>query len=580
MKIDMKIDMTAGRTRLEKLAQFLNENSNDQHGPVELDPELLYGDDDGEGSEKVCLRGMDGVNDRGADDDDDGDDGDEDDEDDWIGTDVWDPELLRLINETSATERGGRPADPNNQSPTSIAHHGAAGSSAGGASRLQQRLVALRQAEEDKLMAECTFRPKTGRAPRAAGMHRLYGGSGRDHGVPAPERLFLMQHDQRRLAAVARHQEEAERQFRETCTFAPVLVDDTHSKVKNAMYKVPLQERVGVEWRKREEIMKQATARADVECTFRPEINESSRRIAGARKQREQEGVVERKAALVKPDRDDGRWSINPVSERILETSEAIPSGFHERQVYFEEMRREKQAAMLREAREKEAQRASFVASLPAGVLGRSCRLERQMQESAEERIHRMSLQEADAIRRRREMRKRELDAQFSHKPVLNQASLDMARDLPSIRDRVAKEKPLNDSSVDGECTFHPDTRKAAVNGFYVRYKVPDATSVDVERSSRERAERMRQTLAREAEERVAKEMEECTFRPLTNGGKVRRPPGDVQLELMPGMDRFFEKLVMQHESEMAKKEREEEVFGHGRRWNGALTVVRPFRLT
>ncbi len=90
----------------------------------------------------------------------------------------------------------------------------------------------------------------------------------------------------------------------------------------------------------------------------------------------------------------------------------------------------------------------------------------------------------------------------------------------------------------------------------------------------------MRQTLAREAEERVAKEMEECTFRPLTNGGKVRRPPGDVQLELMPGMDRFFEKLVMQHESDMAKKEREEEVFGHGRRWNGALTVVRPFRLT
>jgi len=45
-------------------------------------------------------------------------------------------------------------------------------------------------------------------------------------------------------------------------------------------------------------------------------------------------------------------------------------------------------------------------------------------------------------------------------------------------------------------------------------------------------------------------------------------------------MDRFLENLVMQHESDMAKKEREEEVFGYGRRWNGELTVARPFRLS
>lgn len=567
--------MTAGRTRLEKLAQFLNENSNDHCGPVELDPELLYGDDDAVDVDKFCNRGMDGVGDGG------------DGEEDWIGTDVFDPELLRLINETStAASSGGADRIPSGSD--DIGASGGMSMSAAGlvageaASRLQQRLAALRQAEEDKLMAECTFRPKTGRAPRATDMNRLYGGSGQDHGVPASERLYLMQHGQRRLAATARYQEEAERKFREACTFAPVLVDEMHSKVKNAMYNVPLQERVGMEWRKREEIMKQARARADVECTFRPEINASSRRIAAARKQREHGGVVERKAALVKPGGDACPSSrlVNRESERILETSEAIPGGFQERQMYFEEIRKQKQAAMLREARVEEAQRALFVASVPAGVLERSGRLERQMQESTDERIQRMSQDEAEEIRRRREMRKRELDAQFLHKPTLNKASLAMACDLPSIRERVAAKKSLTDPTVEKECTFHPDTRKEAVNGFYARYEVPDARSADVVRAAQARAERMRSAMAREAEERLAKEMKECTFRPVTNGGKVRRPRSVVPLELMPGMDRFLENLVMQHESDMAKKEREEEVFGYGRRWNGELTVARPFRLS
>ena len=569
--------MTTGQTRLEKLAQFLNENSNDHHGPVELDPELWYGDDGVLDVEKSCYRDVDGV----------GGDGGE--GEDWIGTDVWDPELLRLINETSTTESSGRRDDC---SPTESCHGGAhgrtsmpgTGSMAGdGGSRVQQRLAALRQAEEDKLMAECTFRPKTGRAPRATNINRTCGGFGQGRGVPASERLFLMQQGQRRQEAMMRYQEEAERKFREACTFAPVLVDDTHSKVKNAMYKVPVHERTGMEWRKREELVKQATARADVECTFRPEINASSRRLAAVRKQRELRGVVERKAALMKPCGGEGPSTrlVNRESERILETSEAIPGGFHERQVYFETIRQQKQAAMLREARALETERASFVASMPgAGVMETSGRLERQMQESMDERVLRMSHEEAEAIQRRREMRKRELDAQFSHKPALNRASLAMARDLPSIRERAAPAKTLTDPTIERECTFHPDTRKAPVKGFYARYEVPDAASDDVVRAAQARAERVRAAMAREAEERHAKEMEECTFRPVTNGGRVRRPPVGVPLELMPGMDRFLEKLVMQHESDMARKEREEEVFGYGSRWNGELTMVRPFRLT
>ena len=580
--------MTVRRTRLEKLAQFLNENSNDlgRRGPVELDPDLLYGEDDMEDGEDVV-----GVDTSPMD------------EEDWIGTDVYDPDLLRLINETSASRDGRDGRDE--LSPTGSGYsRGSRGTRDSGgisittgsvtevpvaASRLEQRLAALRQAEEEKLMAECTFKPKTGRAPRRTNMNRLYGASDRDDGMAASERLFLMQHGQRRQAAIVRYEEEAERAFRETCTFTPALMDDSHSKVKSSLYKLPLQERVGMEWRKREEIVRQATARADIECTFRPEINQTSRKIAALRKQKEAEGGVRRKMALNAPlgSAKDGvrgsAWAVvNQESERILRTSETIPEGFHERQAYFEQMRKNKHERMFRAARDQEAEMASsFVASVPVGVLN-SERLERQMQETADERLQRMSHGEAEAARRRREMRKRELDAQFSHAPSLNQVSLEMARDLPSIRERVAAVKSTAAVGVDKECTFRPDTRKPAVRGFYSRYEVPNVTSTDFARAADERADRARAAMARVAEERRAeeiKEMEECTFKPVTNGGRVRKPRDDVPLELMPGMGRFVEKLVMQHEGEMAKKAREDEVFGHASRWKNELTVVRPFHL-
>jgi len=169
----------------------------------------------------------------------------------------------------------------------------------------------------------------------------------------------------------------------------------------------------------------------------------------------------------------------------------------------------------------------------------------------------------------------------------LNEASLTMCKNLPSIQERtgleqlaIEKAREAERQRIDEECTFRPDTRKAAVRGFYSAYRVPEVASADVARAAQERADRMREFVKRIEAERVAKELEQCTFKPVTNAGKVMRPPKDAPpLEGMPGMQRYIEKLVLQQDREIERKEREAEVFGYGRRWKNELTAFEPFQI-
>ena len=560
---------TARLSRLERLAQFVLNDSNglsggSEHGPYELDADLLYGSGDEDVVGDLEFAG-----------------------DDWlVGTDVYDEELLRLINEhaTTSDSSGGVGEALDELSAGEDGRPGMSGVCGTGtrtalSTESAQSTRSPRPTRDDD--DECTFAPKTGRGP--------YGRSRADAvgGLSVSERMFMQQHNNKREAAILRHREEEERKFREACTFAPRLVDSEHFKVRSARYQVPLRERVGMEWRRREEAVKRATAEVDAECTFRPLLNETSRKLVEARKARETAGGVRRRMAVA-PDEgvgvEGGGVKATKESERILERSSAIPkAGFHARQAYFEALKEKKQAMVeARAAAETRARANAFVANvLP--VAGRGI-----VEESRDQWVMRMTYGEAEKAMRRREMRKRELEQEFGFKPALNDASLAMCADLPSIRERTASVAARTgrvpdavDGTVDAACTFRPDTSKAPVKGFYGRYRVPEAPARgEVTRAARARTDRVRAAMERMEAEKLAREMAECTFKPQTNGG-VRRPAeGAVRLEDMPGMEGWVQRLAMQHDSEVEKKAREETVFGAGRNWRGGVTVFQPFDLS
>jgi len=560
---------TARLTRLERLAQLLLNDSNglsgSEHGPYELDADLLYGSGDEDVVGDLEFAG-----------------------DDWlVGTDVYDEELLRLINEHATTSDSsggvgealdGLPAGEDGRPGTSGVSgvSGVCGTRTALSTQSTQSTRPTRDAGDDD---ECTFAPKTGRGPCGRSRADAVGG------LSVSERLFTQRHNNKREAAILRHREEEERKFREACTFAPRLVDSEHSKVRSARYQVPLRERVGMEWRRREEAVKRATAEADAECTFRPLLNETSRKLVEARKARETVGGVRRRMAVAPGDGvEGGGVKATKESKRILERSSAIPkAGFHARQAYFGALKEKKQAMMeARAAAETRARANAFVANvLP--VAGRGI-----LEESRDQWVMRMTYGEAEKAMRRREMRKRELEQEFGFKPALNDASLAMCADLPSIRERTAsvaaragRGPDAVDSAVDAACTFRPDTSKAPVKGFYGRYRVPQAPARgEVTRAARAKTDRMRAAMERMEAEKLAREMAECTFKPQTNG-RVRRPAeGAVRLEDMPGMEGWAQRLAMQHDSEAEKKAREETVFGAGRNWTGGVTVCRPFDLS
>ena len=632
-------------SRLERLAAILTANDNSD-GPFELDPALLYGagDDDGENEEEKGA----GVGDAGnGKDERNGDawfgDGLE-----WIGaTDVYDEELLRLIQAGEVEEEEvveeevvvGEVDDDDEVGDhlRSSEVSGVVGSHVDDSvdredvkafpawrpsrERLEARMEALRAEGEAKEMADCTFAPKTGRGPKTTTSFLSESSS------ELGSRLFLRRHDARREAALRRHREEAERQFREACTFAPRLVARRTGKEDG----VPLAQRVGEEWRKKEAVLQRARERADVECTFAPVLNETSRRLVAARREgrggrggrggcdrrdgsnddddqddddQDDGRVVVRKVACAHPVRDTV-WDtergvkvrVNKESERILERS-GIPTkeGFHARQLHFAELVAKKREEMEAREREEMVQRANgFVArEVPESVIAASrdsgnARIEGRV-ESRAEWVARMTYGEVERIRMRREARKRELEAELgAFTPALNDASLAMCADLPSIRERSLRgtnggDQTRDSAWLDPECTFAPDTRKAPVKGFYGRYRVPEASGRTDElramRPASAKADRVRAAMEQLEAEKLAREMEECTFAPRTNWGRVPMDGlGSVSLDEMPGMARFREKLAMQEMAAREKKAREDAVFGAGRGWRNELTVVEPFKL-
>ena len=296
-----------------------------------------------------------------------------------------------------------------------------------------------------------------------------------------PAKRLLAHHGKKKEADVRRWKEEYEREFREHCTFAPSLLQDavkTRLGRDSAFYNIPIEKRLSLEWRRKEERLQDATKRADRDATFQPQINQLSRQIAEKRRERMKHGMDTGKHKIITEYEDNVHkgFMASRQSDNILQLSESIPRGFQDRQDYFVSKYQRNQSVMLEErGMEHEHE---FRAKIPADVIASSNRLVKQMLETRKERIDRMAHGDAAEIEARRMKRKQEMDAQFRYKPELNKKSLEMASSEEGrVGDAILKRVQDYKDGRYNECTFKPDTSKPYVHGFYCEYMVPKGNS-------------------------------------------------------------------------------------------------------
>ena len=392
-------------------------------GPVELDPELLYGDAIYSEEDRPRLR-------------------------DEPRGDVSTDKVSRVQSRNHPGSGGleGRIG-------TRVYHEDARQ-----VNRLHDRLEELRRERDGKEMGECTFKPKVGRGPREGarvccdGVERYMVRSGK------------------REKDVRKWKEEEETRLKKECTFVPLLREDSVKKELGARgVLVPIQNRLATERRKKEERLQKAKEIMDADVTFQPKIDLMSRRIAEKRKERVLR--VGRKECHVPEEVEQQRFTC-AKSEEILEKSGSIPLDFKERQEYFSERYREKQERSRRSKEAHDKVRPG-VSKIPAHLLIGSERLVRQMLESEEERIERMCFGERQRIEEQRLQRKKALDSQFRFKPALNKRSLEMSKDPQTVVPRFQKELEEYKSQKYRDCTFQPDVSKPRVFGYHDVYEVP-----------------------------------------------------------------------------------------------------------
>lgn len=456
-------------------------------------------------------------------------------------------------------------------------------------------------------MAECTFAPRTGRAPLGPYAQR--------QSLPVVDRLLLAtggHHNSRsKVSTAQRHVEEREEAQRAACTFKPQLSSKPpESLLKNGEYK-PIHRRLDEEWRRKETVLAQARAKADREATFQPEINSLSRRLAARRRQSDKVSLFKK----AKPTHGQQDHSFKPVinatSERLLEMSTSVPSDFQRRQRMFE--------------RRREARREFVATSVDAGtvtfrpatsantslVLALSDRRFHQVIETPEERWSRMAFGESAE----RDARLRALQTQarneLSFAPQLNPRSLHIAqaRKLSSDgrtrnggslmpQESFGRQQPPKMSSVEEEvrkeCTFFPDTRKPRVIGYYEAYEVPppkahlsigtaaaEGLGPDVVLERIKEHQRSKEIwAARQREEEEQRQLKVCTFQPdLSKSHEVKMPQGPVEVA---GLDRFLEMKALAERQRAELQIRAEKAFllrPSSPRHRGP-TVPRPFNLS
>ena len=432
------------------------------------------------------------------------------------------------------------------------------------------RAAALKAAKEAEAFAEhCTFAPKTGRRPKETDE------------APASERLLA--YAEKRAERLERAQARVVALEMEDLTFQPKTL--VKSRMSAGEPAAPLHERVNDVLQSKQDAVRKAEAKVAEELsakyTFKPEINPTSAALARQRAESDQasggDGVPSRRRARVAPRDDDEELTfapkIAPNSERVFERlarQGKVGAGFLERQrEYVEKCHRR-----IEEQRAQEDDECTFTPDTgsAANILRKSKHV-RELLEKPDERAARLAFTDAE----RKRMTQRVLEyrhyEQFTHEPELNEKSRKLApigtslddlvhderRDLAMKRAQAQLEREFRE-----EYTFAPnldrsiEARRARSQGtFAMDYGLGgDVLSARIEAYQREKEEAL-ETLRKRSANR---EMEECTFEPITSAQAPRsmRAPSNAKIK---GLDVFLEKQSKARQLEAEKRERYAKVF-------------------
>ncbi|KAJ4453710.1 hypothetical protein PAPYR_11747 [Paratrimastix pyriformis] len=400
---------------------------------------------------------------------------------------------------------------------------------AAGSESRQQRMERLahsrdeefRRREQDKAereqeeLAECTFQPQVNQRPQTAAA------TGRSSGLE--DRLLHEADNKAALRERAKRLQE-DLEMAQNGGFRP-QINDPSQYLDLSTYR-PIHERVGALQRAREEKLRMA----------RMQAAEAARK----RQQQQDEQRTREAAYTFAP-------QVNPFSEKLVRESQLFSGpnrDFLERQAYFEQQRRKKQAAeMLRHARHQPFRPDVRTATQVLEKAGHPT-----LREDSEARVARLALEEKTAIDQRRQMLEKQYYAQYQFKPSLNKLSRQLGR-AHSIEELVSNshnKKVKEEAARAADMTF--------------RQQHPFTPQLDTETSklvvSSPTAQHKR--LPMEDMGALMAQLQNCTFAPEITHRTPKQPTGPI---LVRGLGRHLELQDAARRRQAEQREREAKIF-------------------
>lgn len=438
---------------------------------------------------------------------------------------------------------------------------------------LWERAASAKAASDAAAFEEhCTFAPKTGRGPKAGASD-----------APAGERLYA--YAEKRAEKLERAQARVVELELEELTFQPSTMGASVKKKENGAAP-PLHERLDDVLRRKRDALLKAKAKVEHErssaYTFKPEINPTSAVLAKQRAELDEamgedgERRAGRRRDVVDEDVDELTFmpKITTVSERVVEQlarQGKMGADFSERQREYND----KVARRAEEHRAYEDDECTFTPDIgdAARVLRKGQRV-RMLLETPEERAARLTFTDAERKRMTQRVLEQKYYEKYTYNPDVNERSRTLApvgtslddlvhderRDLAKRRARAQLEREFRE-----EHTFEPnldqskEARRARNTSAYAMdYGLGgDVVSARIEAYQREKNDALENLRKYSAN----REMEECTFKPITN---ARAPPKSMYVPStakVKGLSAFLQKQNKARLLEAEKRERFSKVF-------------------
>ena len=479
--------------------------------------------------------------------------------------------------------------------------------------RREQNRVAKEQANVKK---NCTFKPKTNKVFVTRRDGKVDWSSVEDaerSRVPLQDRLH---HEADERAAMReKMKRDLEAQEMSSYPFKPSINPRSNAILNMNAYK-PIHERIeDLQKAKLTGLHKRRlqTQKNNPDLTFQPKISKQSRQLVASRRRENADDVdasnVTKRLVMDAEEKIDRAmtrrkaWEaeqrkiytfqprVNDTSRAIVANSGADDKSFLKRQ----DMLAERAAAREKRLKKKAMleNECTFKPEIGNATAVLQHTRPQRLKESELERVERLSRQDQLRVEKRRQAAQEQYYKQFSHQPIINEISSNLARsktvdEMASnkfAKKRMDERIRKRDEELKQQCPFEPTFVETRIASNY-RDKVSEnkgrATVLDpdtiIEKIERSR-ERKQMKIEEITHQNQYDEYKMCTFQPSINRSRPKKGNGPV---VVKGFGRFLELKELAKKIEEEKSAREDRAFmvENSRYRSGNRTVPKPFKLS